>query len=182
MEGMGDSVVTANDWVGIITITITVFALYSSALAWLVGQNSRLRAETKRDLERLEGRHGAEAAAVRADISARLDALETSAEKGLDKIQIHESKSRQDMTASLQSAILAIQQQVNQLRDGSATKPEIVAVEQRLAASLNEFKAESRTEFAKIGQKVDRLPAMEANMASVSRGIEKISASLSQRV
>ena len=138
-----------NDWIGVVTITVTVFALYSSALAWLIGQNGRLRSETKRDLERLETRQGSESNAVRVDVGA---------------------------------AILAIQQQVNQLRDGSATKPELVAVEQRLAASLNEFKAESRTEFAKIGQKVDRLPAMEANLAAVSRAVDKIGAGLSQRV
>jgi hypothetical protein len=121
-----EGAMSGNDWVGIITITVTVFALYSSALAWLVGQNGRLRAETKRDLERLEGRQGADAS--------------------------------------------------------SATKPELVAVEQRLAFSLNEFKAESRTEFAKIGQKVDRLPAMEANLVAVSRTVEKIGVALSQRV
>jgi hypothetical protein len=150
MTSLGsDGVMTGNDWVGIITITVTVFALYSSALAWLVGQNGRLRAETKRDLERLEGRQGADASVVRAEV---------------------------------QAGILAIQQQVNQLRDGSATKPELVAVEQRLAFSLNEFKAESRAEFAKIGQKVDRLPAMEANLVAVSRTVEKIGAALSQRV
>jgi hypothetical protein len=144
-----EGAMSGNDWVGIITITVTVFALYSSALAWLVGQNGRLRAETKRDLERLEGRQGADASVVRAEV---------------------------------QAGILAIQQQVNQLRDGSATKPELVAVEQRLAFSLNEFKAESRTEFAKIGQKVDRLPAMEANLVAVSRTVEKIGVALSQRV
>jgi len=143
-----ESAMTGNDWVGIITITVTVFALYSSALAWLVGQNGRLRAETKRDLERLEGRQGSDAGVVRADV---------------------------------QAGILAIQQQVNQLRDGSATKPELVAVEQRLAYTLNEFKTESRGEFAKISQKVDRLPAIEANLVAVSRTVEKIGAALSQR-
>jgi CHASE3 domain sensor protein len=77
--------------------------------------------------------------------------------------------------------VQSLQQQVNQLRDGSATKPELAAVEQRLAATLNEFKAETRTDFAKISQKVDRLPAIEAHIASVSSMIEKISTSLTIR-
>ena len=128
---------TTNDWIGVATVTLTLFALYSSGLAWLVGQNSRLRSETRRELE----------------------SLEALMERGLDKTQT----------------------QVNQLRDGSATKPELAAVEQRLAATLNEFKAETRSDFAKISQKVDRLPAIEAHLASVSSMIEKIGVSLSVR-
>jgi len=151
---------SANDWVGIVTVTITIFALYASALAWLVGQSGRLRTETKRDIENLE----------------------SIAERGLDKIQSQESKSRQELAASLQAGILSLQQQVNQLRDGSATKPELAAVEQRLAATLNEFKAETRTEFAKIAQKLDRLPAIEAHLAAMSQMIEKLSAALTLRI
>jgi CHASE3 domain sensor protein len=151
---------SANDWVGIVTVTVTIFALYSSALAWLVGQSGRLRSETKRDIENLE----------------------SLAERGLDKIQAQESKSRQELAAALHAGIQSLQQQVNQLRDASATKPELAAVEQRLAATLNEFKAETRTEFAKITQKVDRLPAMEAHLAALSQMIEKIGAMLSPRV
>ena len=151
---------SANDWVGIVTVTVTIFALYASALAWLVGQSGRLRTETKRDIE----------------------TLEAIAERGLDKIQAQESKSRQELGTSLQAGLLSLQQQVNQLRDGSATKPELAAVEQRLAATLNEFKAETRAEFAKIAQKVDRLPAMEAHLTAVSQMIEKLSAALMVRI
>lgn len=150
---------SANDWIGIATVTITVFALYSSALAWLVGQSARLRTETRREIE----------------------TLESIGERGLDKIQTQEAKSRQELASALQAGLQSLQQQVNQLRDGSATKPELAAVEQRLAATLNEFKAETRTEFAKIGQKVDRLPAMEAHLAAVSQMIEKIGAALTAR-
>jgi hypothetical protein len=150
---------SANDWVGIITITVTVFALYASALAWLVGQSGRLRAETRRDIENME----------------------SVGERGIDKIQAQEAKSRQELAVSLQAGILSLQQQVNQLRDGSATKPELAAVEQRLAATLNEFKAETRAEFAKIAQKVDRLPAMEAHLTAMSQMIEKLSAALTVR-
>ncbi|MBW4023629.1 MAG: hypothetical protein HIU92_10915 [Proteobacteria bacterium] len=148
-----------NDWVGMITVTVTVFALYSSALAWLVGQSARLRSETKRDIE----------------------VLESLSERGLDKIQTQESKSRQEMATALQAVIQSLQQQVNQLRDASATKPELAAVEQRLAATLIEFKAETRTEFAKIAHKVDRLPAIEAHLAALSQMIEKIGTSLAVR-
>ena len=155
-----DGIMSANDWVGIVTITITIFALYASALAWLVGQSGRLRTETKREIE----------------------SLEMICERGLDKIQAQEAKSRQELAASLQAGILSLQQQVNQLRDGSATKPELAAVEQRLAASLNEFKAEARSEFAKIAHKVDRLPAMEAHLTAMSQMIEKLSAALIVRV
>jgi hypothetical protein len=144
---------SANDWVGIVTVILTIFALYASALAWLVGQSGRLRTETKTDIENLEA----------------------IAERSLDKIQAQESKSRQELAGSLQAGLLSLQQQVNQLRDGSATKPELAAVEQRLAATLNEFKAETRTEFAKIAQKVDRLPAMEAHLTAMSQMIEKLS-------
>jgi hypothetical protein len=150
---------SANDWVGIITITVTVFALYASAVAWLVGQSGRLRAETRRDIENME----------------------SVGERGIDKIQAQEAKSRQELAVSLQAGILSLQQQVNQLRDGSATKPELAAVEQRLAATLNEFKAETRAEFAKIAQKVDRLPAMEAHLTAMSQMIEKLSAALTVR-
>jgi hypothetical protein len=156
MEGS----MSANDWVGIVTVTITIFALYASALAWLVGQSGRLRAETRRDIENLE-------------------AL---GERGMDKLQTQEAKSRQELAASLQAGLLSLQQQVNQLRDGSATKPELAAVEQRLAASFNEFKAETRAEFAKIAQKVDRLPAMEAHLTALSQMIEKLSATLTVRI
>jgi hypothetical protein len=155
-----ESGMSANDWVGIVTVTVTIFALYASALAWLVGQSGRQRAETRRDIENLE-------------------AL---GERGMDKLQTQEAKSRQELTASLQAGILSLQQQVNQLRDGSATKPELAAVEQRLAASLNEFKAETRAEFAKIAQKVDRLPAMEAHLTALSQMIEKLSATLIVRI
>lgn len=148
-----------NDWVGMITVTVTVFALYSSALAWLVGQSARLRSETKRDIE----------------------VLELLSERGLDKIQTQELKSRQEMATALQAVIQSLQQQVNQLRDASATKPELAAVEQRLAATLIEFKAETRTEFAKIAHKVDRLPAIEAHLAALSQMIEKIGTSLAVR-
>jgi hypothetical protein len=156
MEGR----MSANDWVGIVTVTVTIFALYASALAWLVGQSGRLRTETKRDIE----------------------TLEAVGERGLDKFQAQESKSRQELAVSLQGGILSLQQQVNQLRDGSATKPELAAVEQRLAATLNEFKAETRSEFAKIVQKVDRLPAMEAHLTAMSQMIEKVSAAVTFRV
>jgi hypothetical protein len=151
---------SANDWVGVVTVTVTIFALYASALAWLVGQSGRLRTETKRDIE----------------------TLESIAERGLDKLQGQESKSRQELATSLHAGILSLQQQVNQLRDGSATKPELAAVEQRLAATLNEFKAETRTEFARITQKVDRLPAMEAQLAAIGQMIEKLSAALTVRI
>jgi hypothetical protein len=154
-----ENVMSANDWVGIVTVTVTVFALYASALAWLVGQSGRLRTETKRDIENLEA----------------------IAERGLDKIQAQESKSRQELATSLHAGILSLQRQVNQLRDGSATKPELAAVEQRLAATLNEFKAETRAELAKITQKVDRLPAMEAHLTAISQMIEKLSAALTVR-
>ncbi len=160
IPGSTEDGMSANDWVGIITVTVTVFALYSSALAWLVGQSSRLRSETRRDVE----------------------ALEALGERGLDKIQTQESKSRQELATALQAGLQSLQQQVNQLRDASATKPELAAVEQRLAATLNEFKAETRTEFAKIAQKVDRLPAIEAHLAALSQMIEKIGASFSARV
>ena len=155
-----DGNMSANDWVGIVTVIVTIFALYASALAWLVGQSGRLRTETKRDIE----------------------TLEAIAERGLDKIQAQKSKSRQELASSLQAGVLSLQQQVNQLRDGSATKPELVAVEQRLAATLNEFKAETRSEFAKISQKVDRLPAMEAHLTAMSQMIEKLSAALTVRI
>jgi hypothetical protein len=158
-HGMEGSM-SGNDWVGIVTVTVTIFALYASALAWLVGQSGRLRTETKRDIE----------------------TLEAVGERGLDKFQAHESKSRQELAVSLQGGILSLQQQVNQLRDGSATKPELAAVEQRLAATLNEFKAETRSEFAKIVQKVDRLPAMEAHLTAMSQMIDKVSAALTMRV
>jgi CHASE3 domain sensor protein len=154
-----ESAMTTNDWIGIATVMLTLFALYSSALAWLIGQNTRLRTETQRDL----------------------DALEALAERGLDKIQTQESKSRGELATTLQTTLQSLQQQVNQLRDGSATKPELAAVEQRLAATLNEFKAETRTDFAKISQKVDRLPAIEAHLASVSGMIEKIGAAIAVR-
>ena len=150
---------STNDWIGVATVTLTLFALYSSALAWLIGQNSRLRSETQRELE----------------------SLESLMERGLDKTQMQESKSRSELGTTLQAGVQSLQQQVNQLRDGSATKPELAAVEQRLAATLNEFKAETRTDFAKISQKVDRLPAIEAHIASVSSMIEKISTSLTIR-
>ncbi len=103
-------------------------------------------------------------------------------ERGLDKIQAQESKSRQELAVSVQAGILSLQQQVNQLRDGSATKPELAAVEQRLAATLNEFKAETRAEFAKIAHKVDRLPAMEAHLTAMSQMIEKLSNALTVRL
>jgi tRNA U34 5-carboxymethylaminomethyl modifying GTPase MnmE/TrmE len=151
---------SASDWVGIVTVTVTIFALYASALAWLLGQSGRLRTETKRDIENLE----------------------SIAERGLDKIQAQESKSRQELSVSVQAGILSLQQQVNQLRDGSATKPELAAVEQRLAATLNEFKAETRAEFAKIAQKVDRLPAMEAHLTAMSQMIEKLSTALTVKL
>ncbi len=151
---------STSDWVGIVTVTVTIFALYASALAWLVGQSGRLRTETKRDIENLE----------------------SIAERGLDKIQAQESKSRQELAVSVQAGILSLQQQVNQLRDGSATKPELAAVEQRLAATLNEFKAETRAEFAKIAHKVDRLPAMEAHLTAMSQMIEKLSNALTVRL
>jgi uncharacterized phage infection (PIP) family protein YhgE len=155
-----EGTMSANDWVGIVTVTITVFALYASALAWLVGQSGRLRTETKRDIENLE----------------------SIGERGLDKIQALEAKSRQELATSLQAGLQSLQQQVNQLRDGSATKPELAAVEQRLAATLNEFKAETRAEFAKIAQKVDRLPAMEAHLTALSQMIEKLSSTLTVRI
>jgi len=154
-----ESSMSTNDWIGVATVTLTLFALYSSALAWLIGQNSRLRSETQRELE----------------------SLESLMERGLDKTQMQESKSRSELGTTLQAGVQSLQQQVNQLRDGSATKPELAAVEQRLAATLNEFKAETRTDFAKISQKVDRLPAIEAHIASVSSMIEKISTSLTIR-
>ena len=159
IEHAMENAMSADDWVGVITVTITVFAFYASALAWLVGQSSRLRNETRREME----------------------ALESLGERGLDKIQTQEAKSRQELATALQAGLQSVQQQVNQLRDGSATKPELAAVEQRLAATLNEFKAETRTEFAKIGHKVDRLPAMEAHLAAVSQMIEKISNALTVR-
>jgi hypothetical protein len=99
----------------------------------------------------------------------------------LDKIHAQESRQRQELAASMQGGILSLQQQVNQLRDGSATKPELGAVEQRLATTLNEFKAETRSEFAKIAHKVDRLPAMEAHLAAMSQMIEKLSSALMVR-
>ena len=154
-----ESSMTTDDWIGIAAVILTLFALYSSALAWLVGQNTRLRSETQRELE----------------------SLEALIERGLDKIQTQESKSRSELSTALQSGVQSLQQQVNQLRDGSATKPELAAVEQRLAATLNEFRAETRADFAKISQKVDRLPAIEAHIASVSSMIEKISTSLTIR-
>lgn len=147
-----DLMMTSSDWIGVATMMLTLFALYSSVLAWLIGQNARLRTETRRELE----------------------ALESLSERSLDKIQTQEAKSRQDMAGTLQVGIQSLQQQVNQLREGSATKPELAAVEQRLAAALNEFKAEARTDFAKIAQKVDRLPAIEAHLASVIQMIEKL--------
>ena len=147
-----DVTMTTSDWIGVATVMLTLFALYSSVLAWLIGQNARLRMETRRDLE----------------------ALESLSERSLDKIQMQEAKSRQDLASTLQVGIQSLQQQVNQLREGSATKPELAAVEQRLAAALNEFKAEARADFAKIAQKVDRLPAIEAHLASVIQMIEKI--------
>ena len=150
---------SANDWVGIVTVTVTIFALYASALAWLVGQSGRLRTETKRDIENLE----------------------SMGERGMDKLQTQESKSRQELSLSLQAGILSLQQQVNQLRDGSATKPELAAVEQRLAATLNEFKAETRADFAEIAHKVDRLPAMEGHLTALSQMIEKLSSVLAVR-
>lgn len=145
---------STSDWIGIATVMLTLFALYSSALAWLIGQNTRLRSETRRELE----------------------ALESLSERSLDKFQMQEAKSRQEMANTLQAGIQSLQQQVNQLREGSATKPELSAVEQRLAAALNEFKAEARTDFAKIAQKVDRLPAIEAHLASVIQMVEKLGA------
>ncbi|GAB0116882.1 hypothetical protein [Acidisoma sp. 7E03] len=145
---------STSDWIGIATVMLTLFALYSSALAWLIGQNTRLRTETRRDLE----------------------ALESLSERSLDKFQMQEAKSRQELANTLQAGMQSLQQQVNHLREGSATKPELSAVEQRLAAALNEFKAEARTDFAKIAQKVDRLPAIEAHLASVIQMIEKLGA------
>jgi hypothetical protein len=44
MIGHGtEDVMSANDWVGIVTIVVTIFALYASALAWLVGQSVSIR-------------------------------------------------------------------------------------------------------------------------------------------
>jgi CHASE3 domain sensor protein len=142
----------ATDLIGVATVTLTLLALYSSALAWLIGQNSRLRNETRQEL----------------------DSLGASGERSLDKLQTQEAKSRQELSNNVQTAMQSLQHQINQLRDASATKPELAAVEQRLSAGLNEFKAEARTDFARIVQKVDRLPAIEAHIAAVSQMIEKL--------
>ncbi|GAB0115303.1 hypothetical protein [Acidisoma sp. C75] len=150
---------SASDWIGVATVTLTLFALYSSALAWLVGQHSRLRNETREELETIEALN----------------------ERSLDKIQTQEAKSRQDLSATVQTSLHSLQQQVNQLREVSATKPELTAVEQRLSSGLNEFKAEARTDFSRIAQKVDRLPAIEAHLAAVSQMIEKIAANVAMR-
>jgi hypothetical protein len=172
---------TANEWVEVVTITVTVFALYSSALAWLVGQNGKLRSETKKDFERLEGKESIDIGALRIEMGTRIDGVEHNADRILDKAQAVDSKARHDLANTMQTGLFALQQQVNQLRDGSATKPELAAVEQRLSAALNEFKVEARAEFGKIEQKVDRLPAMEAQLGGLTRVLDTISTALSQR-
>jgi hypothetical protein len=178
---MGCAAMTADQWVGIITINLSVFALYSSALAWLLGQNGKLRSETKKDFERLEGKECVDIGALRIEMGSRIDGVEHNADRSLDKAQAQEAKARHDLANTMQTGLFAVQQQVNQLRDGSATKPELAAVEQRLSAALNEFKVEARTEFGKIEQKVDRLPAMEAQLDGLTRVLETISTALSQR-
>lgn len=142
------------DPVEIIAVGLTVAAMYTGALIWITSRLAALSEKQVLDI-----------GSLRLEQNTKVEALKESALAGLEALKSEEGKRRHDLANQAQTAILQLQSQVNQLRDGGATKAELSAVEARLTTAI----AEVKVQITKMSDKLDVIPELKSEVSALVR-------------
>jgi hypothetical protein len=141
-----------------VSVTLAFLALVVGVTVWIV---SRIAA--------LSERHVTESGKLRLDITSHLDVALKNLQVEINDMRSDEAKRRQELATITQNASVQMQRQINQLRDASATKPELQATEGRLASAMVDVKSQ----VAKISDKLDIIPEIRAELGALARQVRE---------
>jgi TolA-binding protein len=141
-----------------VSVTLAFLALVVGVTVWIV---SRIAA--------LSERHVTESGKLRLDITSHLDVALKNLQVEIDDMRSDEAKRRQELATITQNASVQMQRQINQLRDASATKPELQATEGRLTSAMVDVK----TQVSKISDKLDIIPEIRAELGALARQVRE---------
>jgi predicted nucleic acid-binding Zn-ribbon protein len=141
-----------------VSVTLAFLALVVGVTVWIV---SRIAA--------LSERHVTESGKLRLDITSHLDVALKNLQVEIDDMRSDEAKRRQELATITQNASVQMQRQINQLRDASATKPELQATEGRLTSAMVDVKSQ----VAKISDKLDIIPEIRAELGALARHVRE---------
>jgi hypothetical protein len=141
-----------------VSVTLAFLALVVGVTVWIV---SRIAA--------LSERHVTESGKLRLDITSHLDVALKNLQVEIDDMRSDEAKRRQELATITQNASVQMQRQINQLRDASATKPELQATEGRLTSAMVDVKSQ----VAKISDKLDIIPEIRAELGALARQVRE---------
>lgn len=158
----------------LVGIILTILTLEGGAIAWIYGQSTKVRTEGRKDIEGLRDGLEKDIEALAQKESLDIGALRIETNTRIDGVEQRESKARHDLANRTQENVLTLQTQINQIRDGGATKSELSAVETRLTAALTDLKNDTRAELSKIAGKLDQLPAISSQVTALVSAVEKM--------
>jgi predicted nucleic acid-binding Zn-ribbon protein len=141
-----------------VSVTLAFLALVVGVTVWIV---SRIAA--------LSERHVTESGKLRLDITSHLDVALKNLQVEIDDMRSDEAKRRQELATITQNASVQMQRQINQLRDASATKPELQATEGRLTSAMVDVK----NQVSKISDKLDIIPEIRAELGALARQVRE---------
>jgi signal transduction histidine kinase len=138
----------------VLAVGLTIVAMYTGALIWITSRLAALSEKQVLDI-----------GALRLELTTKVESLKESSIVGLESMKTEEGKRRHDLANQAQTAIMQLQSQVNQLRDGGATKAELTAVEARLTTAIGEVKIQ----ITKMGDKLDVIPELKSEVSALVR-------------
>jgi DNA repair exonuclease SbcCD ATPase subunit len=138
----------------IITVCLTILALYTGVIIWIT---SRLSSLTEKEI--------LDIGALRIEMNTKVDATKEAFVVSMESVKSDEGKRRHDLANQAQTAVFQLQSQLNALRDGGATKAELNAVENRLQTAISKVEAS----VEKLSVKLDIIPEMRLEMSALAR-------------
>jgi DNA repair exonuclease SbcCD ATPase subunit len=148
------AMMTTIDPFEIITVCLTILALYTGVIIWIT---SRLSSLTEKEI--------LDIGALRIEMNTKVDAAKEAFVVSMESVKSDEGKRRHDLANQAQTAVFQLQSQLNALRDGGATKAELNAVENRLQTAISKVEAS----VEKLSVKLDIIPEMRLEMSALAR-------------
>jgi hypothetical protein len=152
--------------ISLVSVWVASTGLLFSMLVFIQGRINALDEKLSGSISKLADKEALDIGAVRTEFG-----------KDIERIQALERDARHRLANDTSKTIAEVQIDLRRIRDDSATKGELDALERRLVISMS--KIEARVD--RVDAKLEALPAMQAILAQMSLTIERISDTITQR-
>jgi predicted nucleic acid-binding Zn-ribbon protein len=136
------------NWIALGSLVVALLGLLSGAFVYF---QNRINALIDRAAEDLNG--------IREDF-----------DKEMERVQNQESNARERLARETQAGITGIVQDFRQMRDSAGTKAEMIAMENRINASISKIE----TRIDKIEAKLEPLPAIHSMVTQLGANVERL--------